>query len=291
VSGSTTFRGLRGGVATWLLAAFALCPPGAALAANLLVNGSFESGPAVTTSMALPTGSTSLPGWVVTRAGIRYVGSDWTAAEGLRSVALNGANAGGIAQTFATIPHAQYTLRLYMAGDPETLPNLKTMAATAAGVRADFSMDITGMWAWDPGWDLRTFSFNAVSTSTTVELFSTMAGTTGPTVDSVSVELTSLAGVDPGSIAGIELAPPAPNPSRGGTTLAFSLPVPARARVAVQDVAGREVAVLADGDYAPGPHRVAWDGTAFGRPLPPGLYLVSLRTPGATRSRRLLVLR
>jgi choice-of-anchor C domain-containing protein len=270
-----------------LLALLAATPARAAI----LANGSFESGPVVAGSMALPAGSAAIPGWVVTRGGVRYVGTDWTAAEGVRSIALNGADAGGIAQRFASINHAQYTLRLYMAGDPGTLPDLKTMAVVAAGQRADFSKDITGMWAWDPGWDLRVFTFLASSDSTTIELFSTMAGTTGPAVDSVTVELTSLAGVESTAPPGLSLATPAPNPARGASAVEFSLPAGARARVSLFDLVGREIAVLADGVFPPGSHRAVWDARIAGRAAPPGLYLVSMATPGSTLTRHLLLVR
>jgi choice-of-anchor C domain-containing protein len=259
--------------------------------ANLLANGSFETGPDPGSIMALAGGSTVIAGWIVTRAGIRYAGTAWTAAEGTRSIALNGSDAGGIAQTFASIRRAQYTMRLYMAGDPGTLPNLKAMSVTAAGQRADFTKDITGMWAWDPGWELRVFTFIADADSTTLELFSTMPGTGGPTVDSVSVELTSMADVGPPSPAGLALAPPWPNPARGSSAVEFSLPAPLRARVSVFDLAGREVAVLADGEYAAGPHQAVWNARIGNGHAPPGLYLVALRTPGATVTRHLLLIR
>jgi choice-of-anchor C domain-containing protein len=271
----------------WLVAALAFASPAAR--ADVLANGSFETGTDPGAAASLPAGSTAIAGWRVTRGGVRYVGTQWNAAQGARSVALNGADAGGIAQTFATQRHAQYTMRLYMAGDVGTLPNVKTMAATAAGQRADFSADLTGMWEWDPGWDLRTLTFTAVADSTTLELFSTMAGTTGPAVDSVSVTLTSLAGVAPAAPA-LALSAPAPNPSRGGCATSFSLAVPGRASLTVFDAAGRELAVLADGAFTAGAHHGAWDGLVGGREAPAGLYFVSLRAGGVTLTRRLLLL-
>src|SRR5690349_993210 len=113
--------------------------------------GSFETGTAPGADMPLTNGSTAVTNWVVTRAGIDYVGSAWVAAAGTRSIALNGADAGGIAQTFTTVPHSIYHVRFYIAGDPGTLPAVKTMRVAAAGQSHDFSKDITGMWEWDPG--------------------------------------------------------------------------------------------------------------------------------------------
>ena len=86
--------------------------------ANLLTNGSFESGPNPGVLLALAPGSTAMPGWVVTRAGVDYAGSAWTAAQGLRSVALNGPGIGGIAQTISTLPNARYSVRFYLATTP-----------------------------------------------------------------------------------------------------------------------------------------------------------------------------
>lgn len=260
------------------LAALACAP--LAARANLLVNGSFETGPEPGELLAVASGSTTITGWVVTRAGIDYAGTAWTAAQGARSIALNGPAAGGISQTFATLPHALYTVRFYLAGDPETLPNLKTMRVTAAGQTAGFTADITGMWAWDPGWNPNVWTFQAASTSTTIEFYSDMSGTTGATLDSVTVALTSTAGVDPGAGV-VSLAPVAPNPVRGAARFHFALAQAGPARLALYDVSGREVAVLAAGEFGPGAHETAWDGRGAHGAAPAGLYFAELRAgPG-----------
>jgi choice-of-anchor C domain-containing protein len=262
-----------------------------AQAASVLANGSFETGPDPGAEMSLPPGSLVVGNWSVTRAGIRYAGTAWTAAQGARSIALNGADAGGIQQTFPTVAGAQYTLRLYMAGDPGTTPAVKTMGVSAAGQSTSFSKDITGMWAWDPGWDLRTFVFYADGDSTTIELYSTMTGmTSGPFVDSVSVTRTTVA--DAGrSAPGLALDAPAPNPTHGPCTLGFTLPTRAPARLLVYDLVGREIATLAHGELGPGRIEAAWDGRVAGRDAAPGLYLVSLEAAGARLTRRVLVVR
>src|SRR5882672_6223263 len=190
--------------------------------ANLVANGSFETGPAPGVSMQLNPGSTAVTGWTVTRASIDYVGTEWTAAQGVRSIALNGLAAGGISQTFASIPLAQYTVRCYMAGDPGSTPVIKQMRVAAAGQSVDFSADITGMWAWDPGWNPHVWSFTANANNTTLEFYSLMSGTTGPTVDSVTVELTSTAGVGSDGALSFALAS-APNPMRDASQIEFRL--------------------------------------------------------------------
>lgn len=71
-----------------------------------------------------------------------------------------------------------------------------------------------------------------------------------------------------------ELASAAPNPTSGAVVLRFSLPVAAPVHLAVYDVLGREVAVLAKGLHSAGTHRVRLEeGT-----LPSGLYFYRLQT-------------
>lgn len=264
----------RAAIATFALLAVLAARPAHA---NLLVNGSFETGPSPGALMPLATGSAAITGWVATRAGIDYAGTAWTAAEGFRSVALNGPGPGGIAQTFATLPHALYTVRFYLAGDPETLPNIKTMRVTAAGQSAQFTADITGMWAWDPGWNPNMFTFQAASTSTTLEFYSDMAGTTGATLDSVTVALTSTAGVPWTGGGRVALEPVAPNPANGPARLRCTVAQAGPVRLAIHDIAGREVAVLFDGVLDEGPHEFVWEGGAGGERAPAGVYFAELR--------------
>src|SRR5206468_12424279 len=95
---------IRRGCLAFLLGLLVPCPAGA----NLLVNGSFESGPAPGDAMQLAAGSTAITGWVVTPSNIDYCGTRWTAAQGARSLGLNGASPGGISQTFSSLPRAIY---------------------------------------------------------------------------------------------------------------------------------------------------------------------------------------
>lgn len=78
-----------------------------------------------------------------------------------------------------------------------------------------------------------------------------------------------------------------PNPFRGETGLEFTLAAPAGVRLAVYDVLGREVRVLArDLRFGAGTHRVAWDGrTRDGRTVGAGAYFVRLSAGGRSESR------
>jgi 2',3'-cyclic-nucleotide 2'-phosphodiesterase (5'-nucleotidase family) len=79
----------------------------------------------------------------------------------------------------------------------------------------------------------------------------------------------------------------APNPTRGRTTVGFGLAEAADVRVALYDVLGREVAVLAEGPFGPGRHAVALRAGS----LPAGAYIVRVATGAEVRTSRLTVVR
>jgi len=91
----------------------------------------------------------------------------------------------------------------------------------------------------------------------------------------------------------ITLGPVGPNPFRSLTRLAFTLRDDGPVRVSVHDAAGRLVRTLADGEWlAAGPHAVEWDGKRDdGRRSEPGLYFVSVRSPGASERASVIRLR
>ena len=78
-----------------------------------------------------------------------------------------------------------------------------------------------------------------------------------------------------------------PNPLRDRTRFTFSLAQDADVRLAVYDVQGREVAVLADGRLAAGAHEATFEAGA----LPAGVYLWRLSTGDRTETGRLTVVR
>jgi hypothetical protein len=85
----------------------------------------------------------------------------------------------------------------------------------------------------------------------------------------------------------------APNPCRPSTRIRFGLPERSAVRLAVYDVAGREIAQLVDGRLHPaGFHAVVWNGAdRSGSRVAPGVYFYRLETDFGTKSRKLLVLR
>src|SRR5690606_35711432 len=78
-----------------------------------------------------------------------------------------------------------------------------------------------------------------------------------------------------------------PNPFTREATLRFDLPSAGPVRLAVYDVQGREVAVLAEGVRAAGSHEVVLDGQG----LAAGVYLARLVAGGRVQARRLVLAR
>ena len=85
----------------------------------------------------------------------------------------------------------------------------------------------------------------------------------------------------------LALHPPAPNPTRGVSSMQVDLPAPARVRLALYDALGRELAVVLDDDRPAGRHTVA---LATDR-LAAGVYVVRLVAGGEPATQRLTVVR
>ncbi len=76
-----------------------------------------------------------------------------------------------------------------------------------------------------------------------------------------------------------ELSRNEPNPFRSSTAIRYVLPSRSSVRLAVFDVAGREVARLVDGEEEAGAHAVSWDGRkGTGRPAAAGVYVYRLES-------------
>jgi len=62
-------------------------------------------------------------------------------------------------------------------------------------------------------------------------------------------------------------------------------------KLAVFDVQGRQVRVLAEGTFEPGRHEVAWDGQTSAGRAAAGLYFVRYQTPLSHFIRRIVLAR
>lgn len=83
-----------------------------------------------------------------------------------------------------------------------------------------------------------------------------------------------------------------PNPFNPQVTFAFSPEQTATGQLAVFDVTGKRVAVLAQGTFAAGLNRVRWNGTdSSGRAVSSGTYICQMQTPQQTISVRVNLVR
>ena len=81
-----------------------------------------------------------------------------------------------------------------------------------------------------------------------------------------------------------------PNPFRALTHIPFSVASPGNGRIEVFNLAGMRVRMLVSGQLEAGVQEVRWDGRSdAGDRLPPGLYVVRLRTAGSEASRRVFL--
>lgn len=104
----------------------------------------------------------------------------------------------------------------------------------------------------------------------------------------------SVAVAAPGEIpcGGPRLSKIHPNPFNPQTTITFTLGQPQHAEIAVYDLTGRLLDVLADRTYEAGNHPVVWSGKdAMGRTVPSGAYIVRLETESGVESRKVMLLR
>ena len=113
--------------------------------------------------------------------------------------------------------------------------------------------------------------------------------TTG--TDGSTLTLGQISGTAGQPITQFALTRIAPNPSRDVVQVEFTVPRTASVKVAVLDVAGREVATLASGDHAPGRYQVFWSGDVNGHQAPSGLYFIRMQAPGVQTTHRVAIAR
>lgn len=103
----------------------------------------------------------------------------------------------------------------------------------------------------------------------------------GVTVETTSSELSD------GIPNSIRLDQNYPNPFNPATTIQYSLPENQRVKLAVYDMLGREVAVLADGIRSAGEHMASWDASN----LSSGIYIYSLQTESSRMTRKMTLVK
>lgn len=174
--------------------------------ANLITNGSFESGAFVNQgndTMSLAAGSTVITDWTVVTDTTAWIGASnpfgLTASNGSFFLDLTNYQAGapfaGMSQDIATTPGATYSLSFDL-GSSTLWGRPDSITASAAGASQTFTSPLTG---GNDDWQNVSMQFVASSATTTVLLQGT-SGLNYIGLDNVDVEFVSGPGPGPGTV-------------------------------------------------------------------------------------------
>jgi hypothetical protein len=88
------------------------------------------------------------------------------------------------------------------------------------------------------------------------------------------------------------LGPAVPNPFNSTVEISFEMPVKCAVELSIFDIAGRQVKIIASGEFDVGAHRAIWNGKDdSGVEMPSGVYLYRLRADGFTDTKKMTLIR
>ena len=215
------------------------------------------SGDAATTGTLVAT--LSVPDAVAEGVTPAVLGASWV-PEGFKGVTLDAG--GSVSGTYDATQGGQYLARVYFASAGASDIEMKVNGAVASTIAVSDTGDAFSTF----------FGFN--QGSNTLQ-FSSTAG--GVTIDKVQFLLNNsvTASVDSKPIIadGFVLKDAYPNPFNPSTKIEFRLPVDHRVSLAVYNIAGQQVKVLADAKFSAGTNYVKWNGTnSAGHKVSSGQY-------------------
>ena len=82
-----------------------------------------------------------------------------------------------------------------------------------------------------------------------------------------------------------------PNPFNMTTQIRFSLDQGGYASLSVYDSAGRKIQTICQGFYPAGTHKISWEASENGSPLPSGVYLIRLEAPEKMTQKKMVLLK
>jgi hypothetical protein len=153
------------------------------------------------------------------------------------------------------------------------------------------TLNMTATVVLQAGQTTGTYFLGYMMTKNGGDLMSHFSDGFSDTLMNVPITVTPATGVETQSLGGTptayELRQNYPNPFNPSTEIQFTVVDRGNVSLKVFDVAGREVAVLADGIYAPGDYRVKFSPEN----LASGMYLYTLRVGGFTETRKMVYMR
>jgi hypothetical protein len=83
-----------------------------------------------------------------------------------------------------------------------------------------------------------------------------------------------------------------PNPFNSTTIIRFDVTDMTWGKLSIHSIMGQEIALIAQGPFSEGTHKLGWDGKdTLGRDMPTGMYLLRLTTPEYSQTIRMLMLK
>lgn len=156
--------------------------------ANLITNGSFETGTNPGNYTTLSTGSSSIQDWTIESGSIDYIGTYWSAAQGARSIDMSGNGPGSISQILSTTPGYKYLVEFSMGANTDGGNLYKILQVTAGSVFDDIFVSKKGPQVT---WSDKYFIFTANEASTKLTFTSLEDSAWGPALDNVRVNVNS----------------------------------------------------------------------------------------------------
>lgn len=146
--------------------------------------GIFDTVPALNT--------TSIPGWTVQAGSVDHITNYWPAADGIRSIDMNGLSPGTLLQQIMIPQAGTMTLDFAMAGNPDGEPVVKTLEVSLLGDGAPqvFTFDVSGASLTNMHWVNQTANFVVPSAGNyTLQFRSLSDGPYGAALDNVRASI------------------------------------------------------------------------------------------------------
>ncbi|HRE10372.1 MAG TPA: T9SS type A sorting domain-containing protein [Ignavibacteria bacterium] len=98
---------------------------------------------------------------------------------------------------------------------------------------------------------------------------------------------TGITNLNTGIPEGFKLSQNYPNPFNPSTNIEFAIPVNGMVTLKIHNINGKEVAVLANGEYSAGSYMVNWNASSMAS----GVYFYTIQSGGFTQTKKLLLVK
>lgn len=141
--------------------------------------------------------STSIPGWTVSAGNVDHIANYWAAADGVRSVDLDGNTAGTIKQVLMIPQAGLLDIGFWMAGNPDdptglsaSIKTMQVSLVSGSDPMQTFMFDTAGATHDSMGWLKKDALFTVPSAGNyTLQFASLTPGDYGPALDNVTASM------------------------------------------------------------------------------------------------------